>query len=215
MGYFIAFEGIEGAGKTTQIKSLATWLKEKLGMKRAVVTTREPGGTTLGQDIRRLLLRSSLVVDNAELLLFAADRAQHVDTIIRPSLRQGSIVLCDRFTLSTWAYQGYGRRMSLELIDQLNAIATNGVNPDLTIWIDLPVEVGLARCEEPMNLDRIERESFREGFLQAHQKDPDKIIRIDGDQSLDCVQGKIREIVQSVLLTDTNQPSASTAPLTC
>lgn len=143
-GIFITFEGIDGSGKTTQLRRLASWLTAS---GRDVITTREPGGTTTGESIRAVLLDSKpgSVDPLAELLLYAADRAQHVRQLIRPALATGKIVLCDRFCDATIAYQGFGRNLPLDLIHQLNRVATDGLRPDLTLLYDLDVATGLAR----------------------------------------------------------------------
>lgn len=142
---FITFEGIEGSGKTTQIKLLAGWLEEK-GHK--VLLTREPGGTLVADRIRRFLLDSKTkgVSPATELLLYEVARRDHVEEVIRPALKKGKIVLCDRFTDATVAYQGYGRGLSLRMIENLNTIATGGLKPSLTFLFDLPVAKGLERA---------------------------------------------------------------------
>nr|WP_245788619.1 dTMP kinase [Spirulina major] len=202
-GQFIVFEGGEGAGKTTQLRRSHAWLKAQWGQQRAILQTREPGGTPLGSKLRDILLHSGAVVDRAELLLFAADRAQHVDTVIQPALSQGAMVLCDRFTDSTWAYQGYGRGLDLTLIAQLNAIATHHLTPHLTFWLDLPVEVGLARSQREGQRDRIEQADLsfhrrvREGFTHLVQQEPERIVRIDASQPADQVQQAIQTVLRS------------------
>lgn len=178
-GYFIVLEGGEGAGKTTHLQGIAQWLHtsgwlEKLrsrGIDPPLVMTCEPGGTPLGQDLRQLLLDTTReITPLAELLLYAADRAHHVATCIQPQLTQGGIVLCDRFTASTVAYQGYGRGLDLALIDQVNHIATAGVVPDLVLWLDVPPAVGLERSRQRGKSDRFEQaalafhERVRAGF---------------------------------------------------
>lgn len=198
-GRFIVFEGGEGAGKTTQIKRSQAWLTQKIGSQCAVTVTREPGGTALGQQLRTLLLHAGSMVDRAELLLFAADRAQHIDTVIRPALAQGVWVLCDRFTDSTWAYQGAGRGLDRELIAQLNAIATGGLTPDLTLWLDVPVEVGLGRRQGKGDrieaADRAFHERVRGGFAQLAAAEPERILRIEAKESADQVQTMIQEAI--------------------
>ena len=161
-GKFIVFEGIDGSGKTTQINQLSQWLKSKniIPEKNQLVITREPGGTKLGKSIRSLLLDSSR--DKApdsitELLLYAADRAQHVNEIIRPSLLKGDWVLSDRFCGSTLAYQGYGRKLDIKLIKDLEVIATQSISPDITFFLDIPVEESIKRRINIKD-DRIENE---------------------------------------------------------
>ncbi len=202
-GQFIVFEGGEGAGKTTQLQRSHHWLKTQWGQQRAILQTREPGGTPLGSKLRDILLHSGAVVDRAELLLFAADRAQHIDMVIQPALAQGAMVLCDRFTDSTWAYQGYGRGLDRDVIAQLNAIATHHLQPNLTLWLDLPVEVGLARSQRERQRDRIEQADLafhrrvREGFTHLAQQEPERIVRIDASQPADFVQQAIQTVLRS------------------
>jgi dTMP kinase len=211
MGRLIVFEGGEGAGKTTQLKLLQTWLEQSgwqarlrahlPDLSQPILVTREPGGTHLGQQVRRLLLDpqasgSEGLADRAELLLYAADRAQHVETKLKPHLNAGGLVLCDRFTGSTLAYQGYGRGLDLALITQLNQIATTGIGVDLTLWLDLEVKIGLERAKartqtqppthlQSQGLDRIEavdvsfHERVRQGFQALHNSHPQQSLRLD------------------------------------
>ncbi|QVL53232.1 MAG: dTMP kinase [Cyanobium sp. M30B3] len=149
-GRFVVLEGIDGCGKTTQLQRLLAWLPGSglLAPGGQVVVTREPGGTPLGQALRQLLLhppQGAAPLTTAELLLYAADRAQHVEQVIRPALAAGHWVLSDRFSGSTAAYQGHGRGLDLSLIAQLEAIATGGLQPDLTLWLDLPLAESLRR----------------------------------------------------------------------
>jgi dTMP kinase len=161
MSTFITFEGGEGSGKSTQIKKIADLLTQK---NIPHLLTREPGGTEIGTEIRNILLhqKNHTLSPVAELMLYAADRAQHVEEMIRPALKEGKIVLCDRFADATVAYQGYGRKLDLELIAQLNEIATQGVKPDLTFLLDIPVEIGLSRAKK-----RLAQEKSHEGRLEA------------------------------------------------
>ncbi len=139
-GKLIVFEGIEGSGKSTQIELTRTWIREIINPDLPILLTREPGGTSLGQEIRQLLLTTDLPLnDTTELLLYAADRAQHISEKIKPHLDRGGWVLCDRFIYSTITYQGYGRGINQDLIHQLNRIATLGLTPDLTLWLKLDV----------------------------------------------------------------------------
>jgi len=159
-GRFLVLEGIDGCGKTTQLEALAAWLPQSglLPPGASLVRSREPGGTALGQALRQLLLHPAAEeapCHQAELLLYAADRAQHLARVIRPALAAGHWVLCDRYSGSTAAYQGYGRGLPLTLIDQLEAIATEGLQPDLTLWLDLPLELSQQRRMQ-RQLDRLE-----------------------------------------------------------
>ncbi|AGY60106.1 dTMP kinase [Gloeobacter kilaueensis] len=197
---FISFEGGEGCGKTTQIALLHDWLTS-LG--HPVIQTREPGGTALGQALRTLLLdpRSELG-STSELLLYAADRAEHVERVVRPALTAGRIVLCDRFSDSTVAYQGYGRRLDLALIERLNRIATGGLTPDLTFWLKLDARTGLERRRDP---DRFEAESLafhrriEAGFAELALRHPERIRLIDASLSVEQTARQIRDIVDKFL----------------
>lgn len=166
-GKLIVFEGIDGAGKSSQLLSVADWLKD-LGY--SVLSTKEPGGSSLGSSIRNLLLSidSGDISARAELLLYAADRAQHIDMVIKPAIERGDIVLCDRFTFSTIAYQGYGRGIDLSLINSLNDIATGGIVPDLVLWFDVSPYLAMERTKSSGKLDRIESESL-EFFRKVYQ----------------------------------------------
>ncbi|MBP0000414.1 MAG: dTMP kinase [Cyanobacteria bacterium SID2] len=201
-GTFVVFEGIEGCGKTTQLERTRLWLQSQTT--RPVVVTREPGGTELGQHLRSILLEVSegeSIDDRAELLLYAADRAQHVEQYLRPHLERDSIVLCDRYTDSTVAYQGYGRQLNRELIDRLNAIATNGLEPDLTFWFDVTPEIGLDRAFKRGEANRLEREALdfhhrvRQGYVELAQQHPHRIVSVDGTLSADEVEKTVREIL--------------------
>jgi dTMP kinase len=190
----ITLEGGEGAGKSTQARALAARLS---ALGRRAVLTREPGGTPLGEVLRSIVLRHTVDDDEsrfrldetAELLLFAADRAQHVDEVIRPALARGDVVLCDRFTDSTIAYQGYGRGLDRGAIAQTIALATRGLVPDLTILLDLPVEQGLARrygdLGHARSADLFEREAqhfhqrVRDGFLALARTEPHRFLVVD------------------------------------
>jgi len=209
-GKFIVFEGIEGCGKTTQIRAVEGWLREKLGADGPeIVVTREPGGTRLGQHLRELLLHwdeKDLLSDRAELLLYAADRAGHVEELLKPHLERGNIILCDRFTDSTVAYQGYGRGLDLAEIDALNRIATGGLEPDLTLWLDVPVEAGLSRVQARGKGDRIERADLafhrrvREGFAHLARTHPHRILCVEGNRDCDRVTRDIQMILTQHLI---------------
>ena len=161
-GIFIVFEGIDGSGKTTQINQLSKWLNgtDLIPKHNKLVITREPGGTKLGKSIRSLLLdtsRENSPDSITELLLYAADRAQHVNEIISPSLNQGDWVISDRFCGSTLAYQGYGRKLNIKLIKDLETIATQGISPDITFLLEIPVEESIKRRINRKD-DRMEKE---------------------------------------------------------
>jgi dTMP kinase len=196
-GKLIVFEGVEGCGKTSQMQLCQEWLKS-LGV--SVVVTREPGGTPLGLDLRRLLLEveNKKIANTTELLLYAADRSQHVEEELKPNLEKGNIILCDRYTDSTIAYQGYGRGLDINLINVLNAIATGGLESDLTLWLDVDIEVGLSRKRADSDIaDRIELEAIafhrrvQEGYSQL-QASQDKIVRIDASLNPYAVQKMIQ-----------------------
>jgi dTMP kinase len=226
-GRFIVFEGTEGAGKSTQLRRLQQWLADSGWIHYLqqslppeippILVTREPGGTDLGQRLRLLLLDSSLTEAQGlpsltELLLYAADRAQHVHTILEPALKRGMLVLCDRYTASTVAYQGYGRTLNLKLIQQLNAIATNGLAPDLTLWLDLDVQEGLCRARqrqsevlELVGKDRMEaadlafHERVQQGFAAQAEDNPQHMVRIDAACSENQVAAQIQMVIEQQL----------------
>jgi len=161
-GRLIVLDGVDGCGKSTQLKHLSTWLPQSGLMPdgASLHLTKEPGGTSLGYALRSLLLDPSAEFEPeplAELLLYAADRAQHVAQLILPALQKGDWILCDRFSGSTYAYQGYGRELDLQLIEQLENIATMGIVPDLTFWLDIDLQESISRRKEVLN-DRIEDE---------------------------------------------------------
>jgi len=176
---FVTFEGPEGAGKSTAIREVAVRLRRS---DRAVVETREPGATELGKQIRRMLLEGDQVVPQAELFLFLADRADHIARIVRPALAEGKVVLCDRHGDSTVAYQGHARGMNVDLLRELNILATGGLRPDLTLLFDLEPVVGLARITDKDRLDREPlafHEAVRKGFLAERDHDPGRFVTID------------------------------------
>jgi dTMP kinase len=198
VGLFITFEGIEGCGKTTQIKLLTPWLKER---GYAVCVTYEPGDTFLGQEIRKILLSPNFSpAKETELLLYLADRAEHVEKVIHPALKENKIVLCDRYHDSTLAYQGYGRGLELAWVNNLFK-QLKWPKPDLTFLLDCPVEVGLRRLKHRA-LDRIEGEKkafhqrVREGFLSLAQREPERIKVIDATQPIEDIQIQIREWIR-------------------
>jgi dTMP kinase len=189
---FIVFEGGEGSGKSTQAKALKNQL-HKLGY--SVVLTHEPGGTLLGNKLRRWLKWGRGVTIQTELYLFLASRSQLVTKVIRPALAEGSIVICDRFDGSTFAYQGYGRGMDLEFLKSLNSFVTDGLCPDLVLLLDLPAELGLARKRIKMDVFEREEYSFhqrvREGYLKMAAEDPKRWMVVDAS----LPEEKVREII--------------------
>ena len=203
MRRFITFEGIEGCGKTTQIRLADAWLRER-GI--PVVATAEPGGTPLGRKIREILLNrgSCAIGAEAELLLFAAARAQHVRETILPALEAGRWVLCDRFSDATAAYQGFGRGLDAVFIRTLNDFSALSLKPDLTLLFDLPVEAGLARAKKrtagirpEAAEDRFEQEEkafhgkVREGYLNLAAEEPERFRIIDGAASVEKAQCEV------------------------
>lgn len=199
---FISFEGIEGCGKTTQVHSLVKYLESE---NIHCVKTLEPGGTEIGQGIRKILLdsKNTHLSPLAELILYAADRAQHVSEVIKPGLDQGKWVICDRFFDATVAYQGFGRGMDMELIEMLNNQATLGICPDLTILMDCPEDIGLRRALERNkneNLEdqgRFEKEKMefhhkvRNGYLLLADKYKDRFRIVDASGTVDEVKKDI------------------------
>lgn len=199
---FITFEGTEGSGKTTQIGRLVKELSEA---NYSVQSTREPGGTTVGDQIRSILLNplNERLFPTSELLLYAASRAQHVREVIVPALKNGEIVISDRFADASVAYQSYGRNLNLTLIAQLNRIATDGLVPDLTFLLDLPVEIGLQRASRSRGtLDRIEQEKLefhrrvQTGYLSIAEEAPDRIKVVDATKPMDVIYQEIWSTIQ-------------------
>jgi dTMP kinase len=206
-GAFITFEGIDGCGKSTQLRLLASELRMR-GLE--VVTTREPGGTPLGQRLRAVLLDPQMEVDPlAELLLFAADRAQHVRTFLRPAIAAGNIVLSDRYADATAAYQGAGRNFTPEMIAEVITLATNGLKPDLTLIFDLPVADCLARTvrrtEGENKTDRLDAEDaafytrVRNAYLQLAASEPERIHVINATGSIDETHARVIEVVRPLI----------------
>jgi dTMP kinase len=203
-GQFITIEGIEGVGKSTNIDFIAR-LVETSG--RRVVKTREPGGTPMAESIRDMLLAHGheAVPDVAEMLLFFASRALHLHNLIRPALERGEWVICDRFTDASRAYQGFGRGLDMEMINTMADWVHDGLDPDLTILLDAPADVGLMRAGARGSADRLESEqaSFysrvREGYLELAAAEPERFCVVDASQGLDDVQAAIAEAVGQFL----------------
>jgi dTMP kinase len=200
----ITFEGIEGSGKTTQIELLYDHLKQK-GYE--VIKTREPGGTAFGEALRKIFLHENLnVLPLSELLVFMAMRAQHVEELILPALKDGKVVLCDRFVDASYAYQGYGRGIDLGIIETLNRLVTKGIRPNLTILLDCPVNKGLKRKAAFNNvMDRFEKEDIafhqkiRNAYLKLAGEEPKRFLVIDGRERIEAIEANIRKNVENLL----------------
>lgn len=195
---FVTFEGPEGSGKSSQIALLAPYLQEQ-GF--TIVTTREPGGTPIGDEIRACVhnVANTAMTPIAEMLLYSASRAQHVGELIRPSLASGHIVLCDRFADSTIAYQGYGRGLNLDQLHQVTQIATEGLQPDITFLLDVDVEQGLARrTGGGLEMNRLDLETVqfhqrvREGYHAMAKTDPARWIIVNAERPLSIIQEELR-----------------------
>jgi dTMP kinase len=202
-GKFITFEGPEGSGKTTHVAALAEYLKT---CNYEVTATREPGGTSIGDEIRKVLmgLENTDMRPRTEILLFQASRAQLVEQVILPSLANGKIVLSDRYADSTLAYQGYGyQQFTIRELKPLIAFATSGLVPDMTLLLDVDIHTGLQRRKSQGGWTRMDaydynfHERVRQGFLEMAAADPDRWVIIDANQSWDTVQAEIRQVVIS------------------
>jgi len=211
LSLFITFEGVEGSGKTTQIQRLRKYFTQK-GISCKV--TREPGGCLIGEKIRKILLNPDHheMVPMTELLLYEAARAQHMTEVIKPFLKKGGVVLCDRFIDASIAYQGYGRRVDLRWIERLNHLSAQGIRPDVTFLLDCPTDVGLERALQRNRAlkrereERFEREKIqfhrrvRRGYLTIAKKEPRRVKVIDTREGEDKVFEKIRKIVDNLLV---------------
>ena len=203
-GVFITFEGGDGAGKSTQLQLLATWLDEQ---EKSYVLTREPGGTDVGLELRDIILhRKGFLAPRAEALLYAADRAHHVHTVVRPALERGDVVVQDRFFDSSVAYQGAGRVLSEDEVRDLSLWAVEDLRPNLTIVLDVPAEVARARRDSTRDVyDRLEAEAddFHERVRQAYHRlagaEPERIVIIDGELPAEEIHQQIVSRVQSLL----------------
>lgn len=209
-GLFITFEGIEGSGKSTQVTLLADHLAAQ---GRAVMVTREPGGTRIGDQIRKILLdpANKALDATSELLLYAASRAQHLKEVIHPACDAGKIILCDRFSDATLAYQGYGRGLDREMIRTLDRMVTGEMRPDLTLLLDIDPEAGLVRARGRNFRSGLEGEArfeneelafhtrVRQGYRALAQEEPDRIRVVDASRPPDQVQRTMREIVDDVM----------------
>lgn len=209
MSLFITFEGPDGSGKSTQINLVANYL-EDLGYR--VFCTREPGGTAIGDQIRQVLhdVNNSEMTPRAEILLYSASRAQHVEQVILPHLAQGEMVLCDRYADSTYAYQGYGRQLDFDMLRLITRFATQDLKPDLTVYLDLPVKEGLRRKEkantagqgELNRMDRLELEfhqRVREGYLEMARTEPERWLVVDARGSVETTNRLVCQRLEQVL----------------
>jgi dTMP kinase len=208
---FITLEGIEGSGKTTQISRLVEFFEDR-GIE--CVTTRQPGGTRIGENIRSILLdpANSALEPLAELLLYMADRAQHINELIRPALQNGKTVVCDRYFDATLVYQGFARGLNIELIGQLHQLLFDDLKPDVTLLLDLSPQVGLERAWQQLNTgqrsgneSRFESETVafhekvRAGYLELARLEPDRVKIIDAAQTQDQVFAAMSKVVASIL----------------
>jgi len=198
-GKFITFEGIDGAGKSTHIE----WVAERLRARANVVTTREPGGTPLGEDLRQLLLHRTMHLETEALLMFAA-RREHIAEVIEPALSRGDWVISDRFTDATFAYQGGGRGLALEKLGALEQWVQGGLQPDLTLLFDVPLETASARLAGAREPDKFEAESrafferTRAEYLRRAAEAPDRFRVIDATRSIDEIRVTLEEILASL-----------------
>ena len=200
-GLFITFEGADGCGKSTQLNLLSDYLKNK-GYE--VIVTREPGAKGLGERIREILLNyDGDVSDRCESFLFLADRAQHIDTVVNPAIEQGKIVLCDRHTDSSVAYQGYGRGLLIDRINMLNDLAVNGRKPDMTFVFDVDVETSMSRVGSVK--DRMESAGMeffnrvRNGYLEIAKQEPQRVKVLDAKKSIDEIHQNVVKLIEELL----------------
>lgn len=207
IGKFITFEGIDGSGKSTQLRLLAENLRAR---GRDAITTREPGGTELGRQLRAAFLEThEKVAPMAELLAFAADRAQHVEFLIKPALAAGKIVISDRYADATFAYQGAGRGFPQDEVDQVIELATGGLKPDLTLFFDIPVEMAMERMSnrdeseaKPNRMDAEAAEFYhrvRDSYLTIAAAEPARFIVVDASGSVEEIQNKVASIVGGII----------------
>lgn len=203
-GYFISLEGGEGAGKSTQNKRIVDWLTSQ---GKNVVETREPGGTVVSEQIRQVLLdtRNSGLSATAELLMMFAARSQLVTEVILPALEQGKVIVCDRFADASYAYQGGGRQLGAETVAIVEQLVLKGLQPDLTLLFDIPVELGMTRVAGRGEADRFEVESLRffkrvrNAYLERAKKDPQRFRVIDASQDADSVWQQVKAVLQAEL----------------
>ncbi|QUI21070.1 dTMP kinase [Vallitalea pronyensis] len=203
-GLFITIEGADGSGKSTQIERLRRYLEDK---QYEVVLTREPGGTVISEAIRHIVLNKDYMEmsDTTEALLYAASRAQHVEQFIKPLLSQGKVVICDRFVDSSVIYQGYARGLGMDDIEEINRYATGGLQPDLTILLDIDAEEGLKRKKDQQELDRLELQKFEfhkkvsQGYKKLAQKHPERIYAIDGLLPVELIHEEVVNVIEKKL----------------
>lgn len=203
-GKFITVEGTDGAGKSTQIELLVKYLQHR-GFE--VVVTREPGGTSISEKIREIILdvENSEMSDITEALLYAASRAQHISQKIKPAVEAGKVVICDRFVDSSIAYQGYARGLKMSLIEDVNGYAVDGMIPDATLFFDIKPEIGIARKKNVQSLDRIEKETLDfhykvyNGYKELLQKYPKRMKRIDAQKNVEEVHAQVVEVLKEIL----------------
>lgn len=202
-GLFITLEGADGSGKTTQMERIVEYFKTK---KIDFIVTREPGGVDLGQKLRDILLNyDGEVASTCEMFLYLADRAQHIETKVKPAVSAGKIVLCDRHIDSTVAYQGYARGLDVERINYLNDIATGGQKPDLTLLFDVDTDVAMERVGNRAEKDRLEAEGagfhrkVRQGYLEIAKKEPERIKIINSNLSVEEVWAQVQKILDEVV----------------
>ncbi len=203
-GRFITIEGTDGGGKSTQIEKLVEYLKS---MGREVVVTREPGGTSISEKLREILLdaKNSEMTDITEALLYAASRAQHVEEKILPAVKEGKIVICDRFLDSSIVYQGYARGLDIEMIKTINSFALSKIKPDITLFFDIRPEIGILRKKNMHDLDRMEQEKIDfhnkvyNGYKALLNENPERIKRIDAEKTIDEVYRQVIDAVNTIL----------------
>lgn len=202
-GVFITFEGGEGAGKSTLIEEVARQLAQE---GHSILKTREPGGTPMGEQIRKILLQGETMTPQAELCLFLAARAEHIDRVIGPALEEHKIVLCDRFNDSSVVYQGAARGLGMEKVTQFCSFISQGLTPDLTLYLDVPPQLGLARAKARQGHDRIEAETIvfhdriRQAYLQIHKAQHNRFHLIDAQESIPQVYEHAMRLIHQVLM---------------
>jgi len=203
-GVFITIEGPDGCGKSTQADLLVEYLRS---VGYIVVHTREPGGVSIAESFRKILLDpQNMITPLTELLLYSAARAQHTEELILPEVQHGKIVVCERYTDATLAYQGYGRGLSLKMISTLNKIASSGVKPDMTVYLDIDTAKGLENVKNRVSVDRLEAEGLkfhdkvRKGYLEIAREDPARVKVVKVEESAGLTQKRVRIVVEKLLV---------------